>query len=261
MNTITILGTLFGLIGIIFTYYSICRFKRPCQFTCHYQDQYCSGDFLEDFKDLNEKHKDISITAEFKYLKVFLHCSGQDLNSNNNIIKIILPSGFRWFDFSISSSNQEINPRIEKDLLNDDTAILTFDSIRHDESINIKAIIKQLAENNQHKDFDLLDFSPEELSFEHRIKDTDDINFFEDPNEINERIKTIRGYIMIAFLIASYFLLKHFKLSYWFLVPFGIYFAGCLAHIENYYKKRLKKKSDKTIKKLLTKSIIDKTQE
>lgn len=143
-------GLLIGVIGLIATAISIYLTilfrkspKRPCKLKYLPTENYNVFNYHSDvFNKFDIKYDNNPISDSICYISGKLLCDGQDINSNNNQIKIELPDGYQWIDLSLQTSDEMIKVEIDTDSLNRNVAILSFKELRNNEYIIINAIIQ-----------------------------------------------------------------------------------------------------------------------
>lgn len=142
--------------------------KRPCKIYYYPKDGLNIFNQLTDkFKDLKIQYDNRPITDNIIYIAGRFVSKGKDINSIDNRITIFAPDSCSWIDISMGENKN--NAKIT--LINDSTALLSFDKFRRNSSFTISALLKTKEVLSQ-SDIEDIQF---DIRFEHTINETDDV--------------------------------------------------------------------------------------
>lgn len=173
----TIIAAIITVVGIVITIKSrSCRLSKLYYSTKEAYNIF--NKFSTEFDNFQLQYKSEPITNSIIYISGELICVGHDINSDNNHINLFIPDGFKWIDFSLSKSHEEINATINIDKHDETKAILKFDKLRQMEIITINAVLETdhvLTESQ-------VNTIQNNLVFDHRINDTESVEINTWPN-------------------------------------------------------------------------------
>ena len=185
-DIVTFISGGLAVIAIILAVYFYRTRKRPSRL------YYIPGDTINIYRSLSNEFENLKVTYNDKtigdrilYHTGILQCKGYDINSDNNLIHIILPDGYEWLDVKVSSDEEEIDPE-KREITGKKDVPIFFKSMRKNEKIKISSIIKCTKETS---------IDPSDLinrfTFKHRIKETDKIKLYSHIKARTEIIKWI----------------------------------------------------------------------
>jgi hypothetical protein len=201
---VTVIGTIFGAIGI---YFFIISKKYPGQITFAKED--CIGlvdSIIRNLPNLNITYKEESISDRIVLLKGYLVNTGKiDIKRDmvNSPIMLYLPENYRWLDVKQVSSSIGLVADIHILPDNNRNIKFEFELFKREEFVQFEALA-EVPENKSKKPSSLMEKA---IGFTSRISDTDRIKSLDlEPDymkQTNAEMKNI-AYIMIilAFLFS-----------------------------------------------------------
>lgn len=125
------------------------------------------------FKEFDLKYKGKPILSDIIQIEGKMVCNGKDINSENNRITIIAPSGCEWLDILIThKGNSFALANISK--VNQQEAVLYFGKLRRNQSFIINALL-QVSNDKLKIPIKRISDVHNSIEFEHSINDTDDV--------------------------------------------------------------------------------------